>query len=286
MKRLIKVLAGLVVVVVLLVVVGFFFLDSLAKTAIERGATYALGVQTTLGSADVGVFSGDFRMNDLHVANPEGFDTNKPFLQLGEGYVAVSLGSLRQDTVELPALTLTNVQMSLEKKGSKSNYGLIAENLKRLESGGGEPAPKKEADEGKAFVIKEVLLKDVNVEVDMLPIGGELSRMKVPIKEIRLTDVGTKKSVKMGELTDVIIKAILAAVIANGSDLPGDLTKDLDGTLNGLSDLGDMGIKSAFELGKVEDLTKNVESISKQLDGATKGVEDLGKTVGDLFKKP
>jgi hypothetical protein len=286
MKLFIKLIAGLVVVVVLLVGVGFFFLDSLAKTAIERGATYALGVQTTLGSADVGVFSGDFRMNDLHVANPEGFDAAKQFLHLGDGYVAVSLGSLRQDTVELPALTLTNVQMSLEKKGSKSNYGVIAENLKRLESGGGEPAPKKEAEEGKGYVIKEVLLKDVNVEVDMLPIGGELSRMKVPIKEIRLTDVGSQKSVKMGELTDVIIKAILAAVMANGSDLPSDLTKDLGGTLKGLEDLDDMGIKSAYELGKVEDLTKNVEAIGKQVEDARKGIEDLGKTVGDLFKKP
>jgi hypothetical protein len=273
--------------VVLLAVVGFVFIDSIAKSAIERGATYALGVPTTLGSADVGVFSGEFRMGDLHVANPEGF-TAKQFLHLGEGFVAVSLGTLRQDTVELPALTLTNVQVSLEKKGSASNYGTIAENLKRLESGGGDPKAKEEHAEGKGYVIKEVVIKDVNVEVDMLPIGGELSRMKVPIKEIRLTDVGSTKSIKMGELTDVIIKAILAAVVANGADLPADLTKDLGGTLQGLSGLDEMGIKSMFESGgkAVAEIGQATGDVTKQIEGAAKGVEDLGKGLGDRFKKP
>lgn len=51
-------------------VIAFLFIDSIAKQAIERGGFYALGVETELDSTDIGLFSGQFRLDVLHVANP------------------------------------------------------------------------------------------------------------------------------------------------------------------------------------------------------------------------
>ena len=134
MKKLIKLVAVLLVLLVLATIAVALYIDTIAKTAIERGATYALGVKTTLGSADVGLLSGTFSMGDLTVANPAGFKSPY-FTHLGEGDVKVALKTLRQETVELPTLTLTNLDIHLEKKEGEANYDVILENLSRFESG-------------------------------------------------------------------------------------------------------------------------------------------------------
>jgi hypothetical protein len=293
MKIFLTILAVLIVIIIAAVLALFMYIDYAAKVGIERGATYALGVQTTVGGADVGIFSGEFGMTGLNVANPEGFDTPH-FLKLDDSAVAVSLGTLRQDTVDLPRLHLTGLDMNLEKKAGKSNYDVILDNLKRLESG---EKPKDETGEGKNFVIREVLIKDVNVQVDVLPIGGELSRVKVPIDEIRLTDVGTgdQNGVKFTELADVILKSLFAAVIENGADLPGEVLGELQNGLAGLQSLGDMGIGVAAVIdGQVQELAgtigKTAEELGKGLGEAAGGLEDLGKQadeglkgLGDIF---
>ena len=210
MKKLIRVVCGLVVVLLVLAVGAVVYIDSIAKTAIERGATYALGVDTTLGSADVKLLSGAFAMRDLTIANPKGFES--PFFtHLGQGDVEVALTTLRQETVELPTLTLTDLEMYLEKKEGKANYDVILENLKRFES------QEKAQDDGggKKYIIDEVVIKNIMVHVQLLPLGGSLTKLDVPIDEIRLENVGseTSRGVVMSELTGVIIKGVLIAVV-------------------------------------------------------------------------
>jgi hypothetical protein len=272
-----KIVAKIIAVLVLLILIGavavLFYLDTIAKGAIETGATYALGVRTTLDKADIGVFAGDFTMKGLDVANPEGFQSDH-FLRLDEGYVDVSMGSLRQETVQLPVLTLTTINMTLEKKGGQSNYKVILDNLKRLESGEEEGTQVA----GKKFNIQEVVISDVNVEVDLFGVGGELNRARVPIDEIRLTNVGSAGA-DMSEVTNVIIKAIMAAVMANAADLPGELVNDLGGQLKGLESLADMGIQESFDFG-----AQMGDAATKAVDDAAKGVDEaVKKGLGDLL---
>jgi hypothetical protein len=272
MKLVLKLVLVFVVLLVVVVVAIAFYLDAIARGAIETGATYALGVRTTLDEADIGVLSGEFTMKGLDVANPEGFQSDH-FLQLGEGYVDVSLGSLRQETVELPTLTLTTVNMTLEKKGGESNYKVILDNLKRFESGEGQD--KKMA--GKKFNIQEAVISDINVEIDLFGVGGEVNRARVPIDEIRLTNVGAGGG-DTAEITDVIIKAIMAAIMAKAADLPAELVNDLGGQLKGLESLADMGIDQSFDFGK-----QMGDAAGKAVDDATKGLgEEADKAVKGL----
>ena len=287
MKIFLTILAALIALVLLAALALFMYIDHVAKAGIERGATYALGVQTTVGGADVGVFSGKFGMSGLNVSNPQGFETPH-FLLLNDGQVAVSLATLRQDTVEMPTLHLTGLDMNLEKKEGKSNYDVILDNLKRLESG---EKPKDKTGKGKDFVIREILIRDVNVQVDVLPLGGELSRVKVPIDEIRLTDVGTgeQNGLKFTELADVILKAVFAAIIENGPDLPGEVLGELENGLASLRSLSDMGIDAATVIdGQVQELAgtigKTAEELGKGLEGAAGGLEDLGKQADEGLK--
>mgnify|MGYP003577027314 CR=1 FL=1 len=161
MKKLVKLVLGLVLVLVVLVAVGavvvFRSVDTIAERVIERGGTYALGAETTVASADVGIMDGTFAMTGLNVANPEGGYTSPYFMNLPSAGVAVSLRSLLEDTVELPELTIGAVDMYIDGTGGTPNYKRILENIKKLESSS-DKSPDSEAS-AKKFVVNRLTIK-------------------------------------------------------------------------------------------------------------------------------
>ncbi len=277
MKIIVRVLAVLVLLIVIGVVGAFVYIDSIARAGVEKGATGALGVKTTLNSADVGVFGGTFAMSGLRVENPPGF-TDHPFLTLDDGSVAVSLGSLRSETIELPHLRLTGIGMTIDRKEGKSNYGAILEHVKGDRKPDAQPSSK----EGKNFVIREVSIEDVNVRASFAPLGGTPTVVNIPIKEIKLTDVGADKPLSMSEVAGVIVQAVMGAVVEEGGALlPGDLAKDLGGALSQLGSLSEMGVEMTADLGaQAQQLLENVGDIGNE---AGKAVEEVGKTLEGLI---
>lgn len=277
MKALIRIIVAVVLLVVIGVIIALLFIDRLARNGVERGATYALGVPTTLQSADVRVMAGEFTMGGLHVANPQGFTTSH-FLTMNDGDVAVALTTLREETVELPRLELTGIDVNLEKKDGKSNYNAILENLKRFEQK--DPPPDQEA--GKKFVIREVVIHDITAHVDVLPVGGELTRLELPIDEITLKDVGTDtdRGMLMSELSGTILKAIFAGILRKGGDLlPDDLLNDLGGALDGLGDIGQFGVEVAGQA--LGEIGTGAGEVGKGAGEVLKGVgEGLGGLLG------
>ena len=81
-----KLLKRLVLLALGVVVLGFaaawIFLDPLVAKAIEKGATYAAGVETKVGSVDASPLSGRFGIQELSLANPAGFRP-EPFVHVG-----------------------------------------------------------------------------------------------------------------------------------------------------------------------------------------------------------
>jgi len=277
----------LVVVVLLLVVAvgaGVFFIDSLAKSGIEKGATYAMGVEAKLGSASVGLTSGTFSMGHLSIANPPGYK-DAQFFGLGHGGVSVSLGSLNQDVVRVPSLELSDITVSLERNASGSNYQTILNNLKRFESGG--EASKKESG-GKKFVIDEIVIRNVTVKADLVGLPGGVGAVTVPIHEVKLSKVGTAEGgATAGEIAVVVVKAVLASAAAEGKGIiPGDILGDLTGGLGQLTSLGEFDVESIGKVGGAA--TKVAEQIGgtvqKVGDEVKKGVDDAVKGIGEGLK--
>lgn len=287
MKFILRKLKLLIVAVLLLlittVVIGVWKIDSIARKGIEKGATYALGVPATLGSASVGILSGKFGMSKLNVGNPPGFAAPY-FLSLEGGSVQVSLGTLRQSTVELPLLTLDNLDVNIERKDGNSNYKVILDNLARVQSGTGSEPPSKDE---KRFIIRELSLKNVKVNLDLLGgpgMIGDLTKVPLTIDEIKLNDVGKTGTgvggtgVTMVELASIIMQAVLGAVAEKGGGLiPDDLLGDLKGKLAGLDGIKDLGMKVFGDpKGSVEQARK------KAVDDATK---EGKKAAGDALDK-
>jgi uncharacterized protein involved in outer membrane biogenesis len=290
--KLLKRLAIVLVLLVLLLAGGLAFgisrIDSIIKAAIEKGATHATGTQTTVSTVEIGLLSGEFSMSGLNLANPAGFSSPK-FFGLGSAGVALSLPTLMQDTIELPRFAMDTIEVNLERRDGKTNFGTILDNLKKLQ-GESKPAPTSSPSAGaeKRLIIRDLELKNIIVKIDMA--GGpqalsEFTRVTIPIDQIKLTDVGKTGSgvggsgVTVAELSDIIIKAVLNAATDKGGPLiPADLLGDLNGRL---AALGTDGLKMevvAKAQGKVEEMGK------KLADDAKKAVDDAAKKASDALK--
>ncbi len=296
MKKLRKIIVTLLVLILVAVLIVMLTLDQLVKTGVEKGATFALGVDTTLGSADLSVLGGGIALDRLRVANPQGYESAQ-FFAMNHAEVEVALGSLMRDTVEVPLVAFQGIEVSLEKRDGKANYKVILDNLGRFESGA--PAPQEPVAEkkgGKRLVIRKLLIEDVKVSVDLLPIGGSLTRQDVTIPKIEMTNVGSDsdRGVLVADVAGIVIKAVLKSIIDSGIDLPGDMLKELSGGLANLGSVGQYGVAIVGDVGsKVQDLGKQVGQqvgeVGKDVGEAVgKTVEDVGKNVtegiGGLFK--
>ncbi|MFT3686188.1 MAG: hypothetical protein QM783_14910 [Phycisphaerales bacterium] len=298
-KKLIYLVVGLVVLVVIGVVIVFMSIDSIAKSAIEKGGTYALGTQTSVSSVSVGVFKGEFSLSGLKIANPGGADkfSSPHFFSLNKGATAVSLSTIRQPTVEISSFTLDGLDAYLERKAGTTNYGAILDNLKKVTGGGGgggdsKPAPS--SGDEKKFIIHELKLTNITVHVDLtsgLPnIPGSVgdtvasaTKVTVPIDRIELKEIGQPGGVTMSQLSAIVVKAVLQAAAEKGGGLiPGDLLGDLQGKLSSLTNIDSL-TKGGMSI--VANAKGSVEEIGKKIEGdVKKGVDDAAKGVGDALK--
>jgi len=283
MKTAIKIIAVLVILLIVGVVGIVIFalgnLDKIAKEAIERGGTYAMQVDTTVNSVDINLTAGSATMNGLNIANPGGFDTEH-FMNLGDTTARVNIESINTDTIVMPEITLSGIDVILDKGGNPSNYNTILNSLKRFESK--EQTTPDSAQAGKKLVIDRLLLEDINVRVANMPgVSLAVGDVAVNIPEIELRDVGKEESMTTAEVINLVVKTVLAAAVeAGGGIIPGDVLSELGNGLAGLESLSDLGIEAISELqidealgGVQEEINKASEDVQKKIDDAAKDVE-------------
>lgn len=287
MKTAIKIIAVLVVLLIVgvigLVVLGLSQIDKIAKEAIERGGTYAMQVDTTVETVDVNLTAGTATMNGLNIANPNGFDTDH-FINLGDSSASVNIESINTDTIVMPEITLTGIDVILDKGGNPSNYNTILNSLKRFESK--EESTPDAAQPGKKLIIDRLLLEDINIRVANMPgVSLAIGDVAVNIPEIELRDVGKEESMTTAEVINLVVKTVLAAAVeAGGGIIPGDVLSDLGNGLAGLESLSDLGIEAISDLNLDEALGGVQEEINKAADEVNKAAEDVQKQIDDAAK--
>jgi hypothetical protein len=293
MKKLVRVLVALVVVLAVAVAVALYFVDSLAKRGIEKGATYALKAETTVDSLSLGLLRGTMTMDGLTVANPDGYETPH-LLKSGRFDFQVDPGTVLGDTVRINRFHLDGLDMNIEQKGlTGSNVSQILANLKRFEGSGGAAA---DDSGGKKVAVDEIVIENVVAHVRLLPISGKASTLKVEVPKVVLNNVTSDnaKGVAISELTARLLPAILDAVLKkSGGVIPGDLLgslrTDLAGAVESLGG-GAAGLlgQSGGDLGKgLDEATRT--KIDEAKEGLDKAKEDLGGGLRGLLggeKKP
>ncbi len=293
MKLLLKLIVALVLLAGVIVGAGFFYLDVIAKKAVEEGGTMALGVPTTLDSIHISLLGGEASLSGLTIANPAGF-SNTVFMGLGDGGAAVSVSSLLSDTIVIPHVNLSNIRVNLEQRGKKNNIEPLLANAKKMAGSGRSPktAPAPAADNGpgKKFIVEYFALNDVQVAAD-LDLLGQVSKVNLVLPKIELKNLGTAENgLPMDQLIQTVVEAVLAAVQSSSAQLSPELARLLKGQLGDLSGVKAEVIgKAQAEVEKVvKDVKQNIKDnikadlppeaeklIDDKADGLIKGLDNM-----------
>ena len=266
MKTIKRIILGLVILLVIVVLVLWMMIDSLAKAGVEKGGTYALGVDTKVDTLSLSLLSGQLTMNGLTIANPEGYKTEH-LMKSGRFNLEIETGSVFTDTVRIPRFELDGLDVNIEQKLGKSNVGEVMDNVKKR-SGSKEKG-------GKEFDIDLLVIRNVTAHVQVLPIGGKASTLtiKVPLIEMKNLTPENRKGIVMSELIAKLFPAIIGGVIDKGKGvLPAGMTADLTRHVEGL--------KKVFTL---ETGKKVMETGGKIIKDVGKDLEGVGKKLDDLF---
>src|SRR5437764_8512643 len=97
-KLIIRIAAVVLILLVIALAVVFFSLNSIVKKGVETVGPKLTKVEVRLGSAKLSPLSGNGRLSDLFVGNPEGYKTPSA-MKLGDIKVAVEPGSILSDTL-------------------------------------------------------------------------------------------------------------------------------------------------------------------------------------------
>jgi uncharacterized protein involved in outer membrane biogenesis len=270
---------GIFLLLIILIIGGtLFYIDSILKSAMEKGGTLALGTPTSVNSVSLGILSGKLDMGGLKVSNPEGYDTSH-FLLLKDFNVAVNLNSLMKDRVQVPHIILDGLNINLEKKSKSKNTNVqqILDHLKTLDSGKKVASKGKgsKKESGKEFSVDLLQIKNVSATAVFAPQLGDKGKVEVKVPDITMKDVGSgDKGLTLDELSVLIVSKVLDAMAKSGQGLPLAFKNQLN---TGLQQIKGMTVDlegqaktmvkgTAGEVGKkVEEKTEKVVEETKKL---------------------
>jgi hypothetical protein len=272
MRRTFRILTG-ILLLLLLVCGGFLlFLDHLAKQAVERGGSFAMGVPTQLENVSIGLRSGRTRLGGLRVENPPGFEA-RYFFTLGFSELELSYGALLERHIVIPSLEVESIHLDLEGNASGTNYGVILDNLARFEHGEAEAGePQEAAPPQRTFTLQRLRIRDIRASIRLLPGGGDLSRVSLTVPEISVDHISTEMT--LPQLLATIVELVVQGAVSAGQGvIPEELLADLRSKARALE--GEAQARIHAKLGKLGDkLQAEVDQLGPDASQAVKEARD------------
>lgn len=250
-----KILVLLAVGVLVLLLVAALAGGSIVRVGIEKGAHYALGVDTRVGGASVNFLTGSVSVSDVEIGNPPGFKSKNAFAVSHVG-VEAKVASLFSQPKVISKIEVFSPALTIEQSASGTNLGVLRDNL-RKRMGPSAPEQKPEAPMKLRVGLVEIRAAKVTVGQSILGATGT----DVTLPDITLRDLGNE--ITLAELIDKILAAIGKAAASGVAGVPNDLAKVLS------QETADSVIHA------VEGAGKDIE----------KAVENAATQIGDVFKK-
>ena len=199
-KGLITLLAGLALLLLLAVSLAG---DRLAHRTIVRGASAATGLDAELHTARLTLRRGELSIDRLRLASPDGF--NAPHtLTLQTGQINLRLASLMRQSVSIDHLRLAGIDLHIEHRRGRLNIQPLLDRIDELWDDDPD-AP------GKRYRVAELVIADVTVHLNLGSLLGRTYALRLPIDEIRLTNVGedTEAGLLASQLGVRVLHALL-----------------------------------------------------------------------------
>lgn len=217
-----------VLVLAALLVAGFLVVDTLARSALEESLTRTFGTEATVGSVDVGLFSGEVTAEGTVISNPEGGFGSPHFAALAHTRVAAGLTDLLGDTVRVRRVEMEGLELYLERRGAETNFLPVLRSVKASREA--------ERSGEKRYRVDELVLRNTVARV-RLGASGEATTAEVP--ELRLTDLGAggEGALTAGRIAGAVVEAALRGALTRSGGIPGVLAGALRGELGALEEL-------------------------------------------------
>jgi hypothetical protein len=224
MKKWIFVGIGVVVVIVIAVLIfGISRLGPIIKTAVNTYGPKMTKTEVRVQDVGVSLLSGQAKLKDFYLGNPKGFKSAKA-MSVKAVYVDVDEKSITGDRVIIDRVEVTSPEINYEKVPGTDNFQTILTNVKKTArskpSSSKTTTPKEEG--GKKFVIRDFIVTNGKVTMDMSVPGGSSISGSASLPDIHLKNVGEKSggatveevfTIVLAELHDKIISPAVTSTL-------------------------------------------------------------------------
>jgi len=179
------------------------------------------------------------------IDNPPGY-THDKLLEVDDARIAVSIGSLLGDTVNIKEIMFDGVDVVLEQKDLINNN--LQDIIKAIPKG--EPGTKDATEKpAKKLHIDNLEITNVTVKAKLLPIPGKADTVTLKLNPIRMTDLGSDEKMDVAKLSGKILLAIATGVAEQGAGkLPKGMTDGMKATLSKATELGKTAVEESKKL--------------------------------------
>ena len=258
-----KIIFGILIVLVILVIAGLFFIDSIAKNALEKGGPLILGTNVSVDRIHIEPFNGRVEITNLIVDNPNGSYSSEYAIKLGDIVADVDLSTVTKDKIRIEDMFMKDVNVVYETNVINSNLQEILDNVKKLDTAEKtekkEEKPEKESKE-KTLQVDRIELSRVGVTVQA---KGAAAGLPINVSIDPMTDLGTdEEGITPVGLTLRILGAIVTTAIKTAGGSVGD---------------------AAAAIGDVTSAAVN-GAASAAVDAANNAVNDAANAASDAIK--
>lgn len=243
MKKLLVFLAVLAVIAVV-VTLGFgSAVNSAVKKGMETAGSEITGTSVSVATVDLSPFSGQGRVTELVIGNPQGFVTANA-CKVAEIKIDLDPRSVFSDVVVIHSLEIDGAEITYE-INKRAQHNLI-EIQKYIESQLG-PADKSESET--KLIIERFVMKNIKVRV-RAPLMGKEGKA-LTLGDIEVRDIGKDSGGATGAaVADKILQPLTQAVfkaVSGEQGLLGKVKDDILKNLGGVDKLKvDDGVKTKF----------------------------------------
>ena len=258
-------------VLFVLVIALYLSVDLIARSVIGSAGTSIMGVDTSVGSVDLGIFRKSTTISDLEVRNPPGFQHDH-LLAVDEIYIEARVGTVLSSSIDIPVVTLTGFDFDVEEANGKMNVTEVVNNITSQISSGDED------DEGSISLnIQRLEILDINIRAQGKIVNMTGGSLQAKLPSIVLKNVGTKSDDDelvghlVGIVMDIVIKHIAANPIKGLSNLA---ISQISGSIRKIPGLQEIGLGAP--------IADAVESVGRGANNALSGVGNALGQIGNV----
>lgn len=240
MKKLLISVVCIALFVVIVSLVAVFNLGTIVKIAVNTYGPEITKTEIRVDKAAVSVFQAKAGLENFVLGNPKGFLSPHAII-VGSMVVDVDETTLTKDTIIIDRIEVVGPEITYEIKGTTDNFQAIIDNMKKpakSEGTGKKGKPEKTSGkkDGKKFVIRDLVLRNIKVKTAAAIAGGDI--ISTTISEIHLKNVGEKQNgVDLAQAMLLVLNELYSQVIS--PDTLDILKKGLQGFGNELEGVRD-----------------------------------------------